>query len=563
MKVVLVGINSKFVHSNLPIRYLKAFTKDLDYLCHLMEFSINDRPERVVDDIIAEKPSILGFSCYIWNIEFIKRVSTLIKLIDPDIEILYGGPESSFDAPEFLKNNLGEYVIEGEGEETYREFIQGKIKETVHNEDVSYGLIKGLYSKDENHIIYGGKRPLMNMNDIVFPYTDDDDLNNKIVYYEASRGCPFNCKYCLSSTTNGVRFLNPTRVKEEISFLVKKGVNLVKFVDRTFNCNRDFANDIWSYLVEQGGDSSFHFEISADLLTREAFDILSKAKPNSIQFEIGVQSTNKEVLKSINRVIGFSDIKKNVEELNRIKTVKQHLDLIAGLPGENFESFKRSFNEVYEINPDELQLGFLKIIKGTTMKEEAALWGMICSPYPPYEIIKTKDISYDELTILRKIEHMVDKYLNSGKFNNILEYFLTKDCFETPFDFYLQLSKLYEEKGYFKRNISFVDYYEIFIEFAEKNNFDDLLLLKDIIKFDYLRFNKKKGLPLFLHNEIDKKEERMIKEEMLGKNLIGNTSDITIHKFNFKIKELICEGMIREENNYIGFFNKEDKYIFV
>jgi radical SAM superfamily enzyme YgiQ (UPF0313 family) len=528
-----------------------------------MEFSINDRPERVVDDIIAEKPSILGFSCYIWNIEFIKKVSTLVKLINPNIEILYGGPESSFDAPEFLKNNLGEFVIEGEGEETYHEFIQEKIKEYKNNENINYKRIKGLYTKRNGEIIYGGKRPLMDMNKIIFPYNVDDDLNNKIVYYEASRGCPFNCKYCLSSTTNGVRFLEAVRVKEEISFLVKKGVNLVKFVDRTFNCNRDFANDIWRFLVEEGGNSSFHFEISADLLTIESLEILSKAKPNCIQFEIGVQSTNTEVLKSINRVIKFSEIKKKVEELNKIKTVKQHLDLIAGLPGENFESFKNSFNEVYAISPNELQLGFLKLIKGTSMREEAEKWGMVCSPYPPYEIIKTKDISYDELTILRKIEHMVDKYLNSGKFTNILNYFLSKDCFETPFEFYFQLSKFYEEKGYFKRNISFIDYYEIFIEFGEKNNFDNLSLLKDIVKFDYLRFNKKKGLPLFLHSEIDKKEERRIKEALLGNNVIGNGIDVTIHKFNFQIQKLINEGLVIEKKNYIAFFNKEDKYIFM
>lgn len=563
MKVVLVGVNSKFVHSNLAIRYLEAYTRDLRYSCELMEFSINDRPERVVEDILAEKPSILGFSCYIWNVEFINRLTTLIRLIKPEIEIFYGGPESSFDAEDFLSRNVGEYVIEGEGEETFREFIQGKIYEDEHKERVNFQQVKGLYIRKDNKITYGGKRQLMDMNKIVFPYTEQEDLNNKIVYYEGSRGCPFNCKYCLSSTTHGVRFLDMERVKRDLKFFIEKGVRLVKFVDRTFNCNKKFANEIWEFLVKEGRDCSFHFEISADLLSKESLKILACAKPNTIQFEIGVQSTNKQVLKNINREIDFSNIKEEVEELKKIKNVKQHLDLIAGLPGEDYKSFRNSFNEVYEIEPDELQLGFLKLLKGSSMREEAEKWGMVYSPYPPYEILKTKDISYEELIVLKKIEHVVDKYLNSGKFNNILQCFINSAYFETPFDFYYELAQFFENMGYFKRNISSSDYYKVFIEFNENMSIKNTELVKDIVKFDYLRFNKKKGLPTFLENKIDKTVERAIKDELIGERKIDNPNEVTIHKFNFNIESFIVEKLEIFQETYIAFSNSDDDYIFI
>jgi len=563
MKVVLVGINSKFVHSNLAIRYLEAFTRDLDYSCHLMEFSINDKPERVVEDIIAEKPSILGFSCYIWNIEFIRRVSTLIKLIDPKVEILYGGPEASFEANEFLKNHPGEYVIEGEGEETYREFIKMKLK-AKEEQTKSNFYIKGLYFKQNNEIIYGGRRALMDLHKVAFPYKEDDNLKNKIVYYEASRGCPFNCKYCLSSTTHGVRFIDIDRVKSELKYFINKGVTLVKFVDRTFNCNIKFANEIWKFIVEQEGECSFHFEISADLLGEDSLEILSKAKKGAIQFEIGVQSTNIDVLESINRTIKFSNIKEKVEELNKIKNIKQHLDLIAGLPGENFESFKKSFNDVYSIHPDELQLGFLKLLKGSEMREEANKWGMVYSPYPPYEIIKTKDISYDELNTLKKIEHLVDKYNNSGKFINILKFLIEDGNFDTPFNFYLELSKFFELKGYFSRSISSSDYYEIFLNFGAFKGIKNPDMLKEVVKFDYLCFNKKKWLPELLQYKFDKNEEKEIKLYLKQNHIVEDINTITIHKFEYNLQDYLTKKIINMKPQFIVFFNNaDDKYIFV
>lgn len=559
MKVVLVAVNSKYIHSNLAVRYLKAYTKDLNYNCETMEFSINDREERVVEEILHEKPSIIGFSCYIWNIEFIKKIATLIRLIDSNIEIVYGGPETSYNPMEFLSENVGEYLIEGEGEGTYRELINLKINNESNGDTTNYENIKGLYYKDDKAIIYGGKRPLMNINNIVFPYEADDDLRNKIVYYEASRGCPFNCKYCLSSTTHGVRFLNLDRVLKELKFFIDKNVKLVKFVDRTFNCNKVFANTIWSYLIDNGKNTCFHFEVSADLFCKESLDILSKASNGMFQFEVGVQTTNNEILRNINRTIKFATIKEKVLELNKLTNIKQHLDLIAGLPGEDFNSFRKSFNEVYEISPEELQLGFLKLLKGSEMREESEKWGMVYSPYPPYEILKTKDISYNELIILKKIEHMVDKYLNSGKFYNILNFFNKSNKFVDIFEFYYELSKFFDSKGYFKRSIASIDYYYLFVEFNDYIKAGDRELLLDIIRYEYFSYNNTKWVPDFLRMEIPKPQERSIKEYIMDKKSIDNINKISVFKFNYDVKDYIENNNINKSLNYIAFINNDLK----
>lgn len=545
MKVLLVGVNSRFTHTNLAIRYLKAFTQDLDYKCVIKEFSINDRVERIVQEIISEKADIVTFSCYIWNRDYVKQISDLIKRIDNNIKLLYGGPEVSFDSEKYLKDSLSDYLIEGEGEETFREFIECIIG------DRNLKDIKGLYYKENDEIFYGGKRELMDLNDLVFPYTMDDNLNNKIVYFESSRGCPFNCKYCLSSTIRGVRFMDIERVKKDLKILIDRKVKLIKFVDRTFNCNDKFAMGIWEYLMSLDTETTFHFEISADILNDKQLKLLEKAPKGRFQFEIGVQTTNNEVLKNINRFVVFEDIKKQVMQLSKYGNIKQHLDLIAGLPGENFESFKKSFNDLYAIGPDEIQLGFLKILKGAPMKDEAEKWGIVYSNYTPYEVLKTKDISYEQIIFLKRVEEMVDKYYNSQKFKTILTYFVGK--FNTPFDFYYELGLFFYEKGYLSRNISSVDYYKIFIEFNEEKLKEESFVLKEIVKYDYLKYNKKKWLPDFLFRDVNKELERKIKDKLLRNNIIKNANNIHIEKYRINISQYIDNNIAYGETCYLCY----------
>ncbi|WP_195954379.1 B12-binding domain-containing radical SAM protein [Clostridium tertium] len=542
MKILLTAINSKFVHSNLAVRYLRAFTKDMNYDCKIREFSINDRDEKILEEIIKERPNVVAFSTYIWNIEIIKRLSNLIKLVDEDIEILYGGPEVSYDSQNILKELNGEYIIEGEGEKTYREFVEYKLGEREINS------IRSLYYKVDGEVISNGKRPLMNMNELIFPYEEDEKLDNKIVYYEASRGCPFNCKYCLSSTTHGVRFLDIDRVKQELKYFIDKEVRLVKFVDRTFNCNHKFTMAIWEFLINQDTKTQFHFEISADILKKSELELLRKAPKDRFQFEVGVQTTNDDVLNRINRFVNFSDIKEKVEELIQIRNIKQHLDLIAGLPGEDYNSFKNSFNDVYSISPEEIQLGFLKLLRGSSMREEAEEYGMKYSPYPPYEILKTKDISYDELIKLKKVEEMVDKYYNSQKFDNIIKYLVNK--FDTPFDFYYTLGTYFDSKGYFDRNIGNSEYYRVFLDFNMEILKGDNSILKEILKFDYLRFNKKRGMPEFIQRNLDKDEELKIKDQFKG---VYSFKDYHLEIFDINISKFIKNSTVVKEKDYYLF----------
>ncbi|EOU1681709.1 DUF4080 domain-containing protein [Clostridium perfringens] len=543
MKILLTAINSKYIHSNLAVRYLKAFTKDLDFQGDIKEFSINDRVENILEGIIEEKPDVVAFSCYIWNMEFVNRLAELIKLVDPKIEILYGGPEVSYEGKEFLENHEGEYVIVGEGEKTFREFVLYKLGEGKIED------IKGLNYKRDGKVFENPKRPEMDMNELVFPYTYEEDINNKIVYYEASRGCPFKCKYCLSSVMHGVRFLDVERVKKELKYFMERGLKLVKFVDRTFNCNREYTVELLKYLSEQDTETRFHFEVAADLLTEEQIEILNNAPKGRFQLEVGVQTTNNEVLHNINRYITYENIKEKVLKVAAGKNVMQHLDLIAGLPGEDLESFKKSFNDVHAIRPDEIQLGFLKLLKGSSMREEAEKWGIVYSPYAPYEIIRSKDISYEELLLLKKVEAMVDKYYNSCKFNNVIKFFL--NIYEKPFDFYYDLAMFFEEKGNFKRSIGNVEYYKILLDFyLEKIGGADEGLFKEVLKFDYLCFNKKRWLPDFLLRTITKEDEQSIKDSFDRQMPFKKAH---IEKFEIDIINYIKNGEINFEPKYLIF----------
>lgn len=553
MKVLLTAINSKFIHSNLAVRYLRAYTEDLDYECTIREYTINDRVENILESIINEKPDIVAFSCYIWNMEYVSHIAKLINLVRSDIDIVYGGPEVSYDSEMVLRENPGHYVIDGEGEETYRDFILYKLGQ----KDIKD--IDGITYKINDDIIKNPPRKNMNMENVVFPYKEDEVLDNKIVYYEASRGCPFGCKYCLSSTEHSVRFLNIERVKSELMYFINKKVKLVKFVDRTFNARHEFSMAIWKFLIDQDTETKFHFELSADLLRDDEIELLNTAPKGRFQFEVGVQTTNEEALRNIHRYVRFNKLKEKVLGIKRGNNIDQHLDLIVGLPGEDFKSFKNSFNDVHSLKPEVIQIGFLKLLKGAAMRDEAEMWGMRYSPYSPYEVLKTKDVSYEEICILKKVDAMVDKYYNSEKFKNIVKFF--EDKFETPFDFYLELSKFYDNKGYFNISIGNVEYYKVLHDFnLEVLKAKDQELLDEIIKYDYLCFNKKRWLPPFLTRYLEKDEEKDIKLKLRGNEIYKRYH---IEKFILDINEYINNQCIINKNTYIIFNEDNDeKYVF-
>ena len=505
MKILLAACNAKYIHSNLAVYNLRAYAEDYRKNIILKEYTINQQKDEILRDIYLEKPDVICFSCYIWNISFVKEIAEDLKKILPDSIFWAGGPEVSFDAEDFLKKNPGFFgVMVGEGEETFRELCRFYVDKKGSLEEIS-GIAFGCGEK----IRHNGWREIMDLSNVPFAYEDMEDFRNKIVYYESSRGCPFSCSYCLSSVDKKLRFRNLDLVKKELQFFIDRKVPQVKFVDRTFNCKHSHAMEIWKYILEHdNGITNFHFEISADLLKEEELSLMEKMRPGLIQLEIGVQSTNPETIKAIRRTMDFKKLSEIVDRIHCFENIHQHLDLIAGLPYENYESFRNSFNQVYALKPEQLQLGFLKVLKGSLMKEMAEEYGIIHKEKEPYEVLSTKWLSYGEILKLKTVESMVEVYYNSGQFQNILNYM--ESFFEDAFSLYEELGKFYEEKGYHSISHSRMRRYEILLEFLEQRQEISREKAVDAMLLDlYLRENLK-SRPSFAPSQ--KPYEKMVWE---------------------------------------------------
>ncbi|HEY5561229.1 MAG TPA: DUF4080 domain-containing protein [Clostridiaceae bacterium] len=535
MKILLIAVNSKFIHSNLAVRYLKHYTSSMAYECCIKEVSINENIDKVLKSLIEEETDIIGFSCYIWNIEYIVKLSKLLKLIKPNLKILLGGPEVSYDPIYYIERGYVDFLIQGEGEGTYRDFLE----ELINSEDIKLTRsIPGMYYKEGSEVIYGGIRKPLDMDELPESYIELPE--NKIIYYEASRGCPFSCIYCLSSATDGVRFKSINKVKEELSYFIKNNIPLVKFVDRTFNCNSTFAEKIWSYLIGIECKTRFHFEISADLLTEKGIKLLSTAPKDRFQFEIGVQTTASSVLKNIRRNVSFEVLTDKVLKLKKGHNIKLHLDLIAGLPGEDFESFINSFNDVYVIEPEMLQLGFLKVLKGSLLSFQIEKWDMKYSPYPPYEILSSNAMDYYSIIKLKEIEEVLDSYYNSGRYTYTLRYLLKS--FKSPYEFYDMFSNYYKEKGNYEKSLSFKDTYKVLLDFSKKHIDEDIIILNELLKYEYIINTKKSFIPEIFNRTFDKDIIKHYKD--LHKE-DGNVFHAEIFEIDIKVfidKSIIIRG---------------------
>lgn len=562
MKIVLTTLNSKFIHSNLAIRYLKSYVEDINPI-EIKEFTINQNIDFIASEIYKMKPDLLGFSTYIWNLDETLQVAEIIKIVSPNTKILLGGPEVSFDGEDILdKYSFVDFIIYGEGEETFKEFVEANISQK------DYKDVLGLIYR-ENNVIKNLPRPLIkDMNIIPSPYKNaSDEFKNKIVYYESSRGCPFNCEFCLSSTIKGVRYLPIDRVKEDLESLITSGVSQVKFVDRTFNANKKYAMEIMRFIMDKNPDDiNFHFEVTAHLIDDEMLEFLKQCKEGLFQFEIGVQSTNENTIEAIGRVTDFEKLKKISRTIKSFKNIHQHLDLIAGLPYEDYNSFKKSFNDVYSIRPEKLQLGFLKLLKGSGLRLNEKKYGYKYLNIPPYELLENKYLSYDEIIKLKAIEDLVEKYYNEEYFSNSLEFIIT-NFYHTPFDFYEDFSIYWEMEDLDKVSHSRSGLYKILLDFYITRNFDYQDLFEDLIKYDYIKNNKNTNYPTahktnkITLNQKDiheiLKDERIISKylEKYGslptKKIIKN---IIIEGFNFNILKVI-------ENNHKPIIDINVAYI--
>ncbi len=521
MDMLLVGINAKFVHSNLAIRYMKAYCEKLGHDIEIEEYTINQRVDVILSEIMKKKPKAIGFSCYLWNIEFVAKLCSSIKKIDANCWIFLGGPEVSYCSEKWLESLRIDAIIRGEGEKTVFELLKYLKGENVKLEDID-----GLVYRQEDKIITNNKRMPMDLSEIPFPYNEKaiQELASRIIYYESSRGCPFGCKYCLSSIEKGVRFRDIELVKKELDFFLKQKVKQVKFVDRTFNCNKKHTMEIWEHLIENDNNvTNFHFEITAELITEEMLDLLKKARVGLFQFEIGVQSTNTETLKEINRNMSFEDIADRVNKIKALKNIHLHLDLIAGLPQEDYKSFEKSFNDVYSLRPEQLQLGFLKVLKGSEIFENSERLGIEYREYAPYEVLKTGDMSYVEIERLKIVEEMTELYFNSGNYINTIGYLETQ--FEKPFKLFEKIADYWEENGLNKVSHSKVKIAEILRDFSLEKTNADIELLENLLLFDWCLMEKPRKYPGWIKDGYEYKEQinSFYKEE---ENIIRYLSQI-------------------------------------
>ncbi|WP_419507841.1 B12-binding domain-containing radical SAM protein [Blautia sp.] len=463
MKILLAACNAKYIHSNLAVYDLKAYSSDYDKEVFLREYTINQPKDEILKDIYGSGADVVCFSCYIWNISFVRELIRDLAKILPETAFWAGGPEVSYDAEKIL-TEMPEVtgVLVGEGEKTFHDLLEYYI-----DGKGSLGEIRGIAYRDGEEIRHNGWRELMNLSEIPFVYQHLEEFENRIIYYESSRGCPFSCSYCLSSIDKKLRFRDLELVKKELQFFLDHKVPQVKFVDRTFNCKHEHARAIWKYILEHdNGVTNFHFEVSADLLRDEEMDLMAKMRPGLIQLEIGVQSTNQETIRAIHRHMDLDKLERCVDRVHSFRNIHQHLDLIAGLPYEDYDTFHRSFNDVYQMKPDQLQLGFLKVLKGSLMKEEAEKYGIVHKEKEPYEVLSTKWLPYGDVLKLKAVESMVEVYYNSGQFQHTLEYLvpLAKDAFT----FYESLGAFYEKKGYSEISHSRMRRYEILLEYLQE-----------------------------------------------------------------------------------------------
>ena len=563
MKILLTTLNSKYIHSALSLKYIYNNIVDInDISVNVKEYTINENLQDIFADILSDTYDLIAFSCYIWNIEYIIKLCNDIKIANEDVKILLGGPEVSYESYEFmLRHKFADFIIRDEGEVIFRKFVKSYIQ------DKNFSNIPSFLYRENGKIIENEYEPPIDNLALIrgaYDIFNENDIKDKIVYYETSRGCSYNCAYCLSSITKKVRFFPYEKVISDIKKIVDAGAKQIKFVDRTFNFDKNRTSNIIKYLCSiDNGKINFHFEITAHILQDDLLDILKNVRQGLFQFEIGVQSTNKETIKSVNRVDNFEKIKEKVIKIKSFGNIHQHLDLIVGLPYEDIESLKKSFNDVMNLRPDNLQLGFLKVLKGSPIKEMTDEYKIKYREYSPYEVISTKFISYKEVIMVKHMEEMLEDYYNSMTYNYSLDYVF--DVFDGDyFDFFKKFSE-FKINNYYNKNLSRDTRFLLLYEFIKSilDN-DKLRVFKEFLRFDFLLMGRNRNIPeFFLGTSIDSITKKTIITEFLDNTdiNISNKNNLVLERFEidislYKIKKIICYL-----NTYVIFdYNKEKNF---
>jgi anaerobic magnesium-protoporphyrin IX monomethyl ester cyclase len=518
MNIICTTLNAKYIHTNLAIRYLKAYAQP-EFDVQIVEYTIKDPAINIVTDLYRKKPNVVGFSCYIWNIEETIKVVKMLKKIDPEIIIVAGGPEVSYDVREWLENVPEfDFIVIGEGEETFKQFLF-----QLHGEK-DFDSVHGLAFRKDGKPVINPQRNKINLAEMPSPFRFPEDiphLSKRVIYIETSRGCPFSCQFCLSSIEVGVRYFDREKIKEDIRYLMKHGAKTIKFVDRTFNISRSYAMEMFQFLIEEHVPGTvFQFEITADIMRPEVIEFLNReAPPGLFRFEIGVQSTNDEVNKLVMRKQNFEKLTRTVTMVKEGGKIAQHLDLIAGLPEEDYTSFRKTFNDVFALRPEELQLGFLKMLRGTGLRLRAKEHDYVFMDHAPYEILSNNVLSFEDMIRIKQVEDVLEKYWNAHRMDETIEY-LVSNVFPTPFDFFQEFGTYWDEQGWARIGHQLEDLFRRLYQFLNTKKLEELPVIEGLMKYDYLRNQKHKPRKPWWEEKTNKELRSSIYHQLLEKPTI-------------------------------------------
>ncbi|MET3698206.1 radical SAM superfamily enzyme YgiQ (UPF0313 family) [Bacillus oleivorans] len=562
MKTVLASLNAKYIHTNLAIRYLKAYAAP-EFDVELAEYTIKDPEMNIVTDLFNRKPDIIGFSCYIWNIEETIRVVKMLKKINPNLFIVFGGPEVTYDVPEWLERLPEIDVIAlGEGEETFKQLLASL------NDGRSLDSVGGIaYINDDGMLKVNPQPNKLDLRGLPSPFRFKEDiphLSKRVTYIETSRGCPFSCQFCLSSIEVGVRYFDRKKIKDDIRYLLENGAKTIKFVDRTFNISRSYAMEMFQFLIDEHRPGTvFQFEITGDIMRPEVIDFLNKeAPPGLFRFEIGVQSTNDQTNELVKRRQNFEKLTRTVTMVKQGGKIDQHLDLIAGLPEENYDSFRNTFNDVFALRPEELQLGFLKLLRGTGLRIDAKKYGYVYMDHAPYEMLCNNVLSFDEIIKIKQVEDVLEKYWNAHRMDYTIE-FLVQYVFETPFDFFKAFGSFWEKQGWSRIGHQLDDLFKRLNEFLIHENIEQLAIVQAFMKWDYLINQRYKPRHSWWIDGICKEEKQkvlhyisvnphVVSGEFTELNLTDKDlfKHAAVEQFPFSMEKYLTNGEILAEPEY-------------